>query len=418
MRRRVVITGLGVVAPNGIGKDEFWRANIEGRSGVRLIEDFDTSNFTSKIAGQVNSFNPLDFVTREVSRRTDRFVHLGLSAAKMAVADSNLNLEMENRDRIGVCMGSVFGGVLFHEEQIVAGYQKGAHRLNPLCVPRITSNAVSSHISIEFKITGPNIVTSAACSSGTHAIGQSFRMIQNNETDVMLAGGVEAPLTVFTFGAFCAMHVLSKRNDSPQEASRPFDKDRDGFVLGEGGAVLILEELSHAKRRNARIYAEVIGYGSNSGAYHIVMPDPQGKDASNVVFSVLKDAGIKPQEIDYINAYGTSSQMNDKIETRVIKDVFGECAYNIPISSTKSMIGHTMGASGAIEAIVCALAIENNLIPPTINYKYPDPDCDLDYVPNSARKSRVNTVLSTSFGIGNNNAAIVLRESIKQNTGG
>lgn len=410
MRRRVIITGFGVVAPNGIGKEEFWQANIQGKSGVDLVRDFDVSNLNSKIAAQVNNFDPLKYMSNEVARRVDRFVHLGLAAATMAVEDAGLDLEKEDKDRIGVCIGSVFGGVLFHEDQIMAGYQKGANRLNPLCVPRITPNAVSSHIAIEFKITGPNMAISAACSSGTHAIGQSFRMIQNNEADIVLSGGVEAPLTVFTFGAFCALHVLSRRNDSPQEASRPFDKERDGFVLGEGAGVLILEELSHALRRNARIYAEIIGYSSNSGAYHMVMPEPQGKDAARVIVSALKDAEINPQEVDYINAYGTSSQVNDKIETKVIKDVFKEYAYNIPISSTKSMIGHTMGASGAIEVIVCTLAIENNLIPPTINYKYPDPECDLDYVPNEARKARVNTVLSNSFGVGNNNACIVIKE--------
>ena len=410
MRRRVVITGLCVVAPNGIGKEEFWRANVEGKSGVSLIEDFDTSKLNSKVSGRIKNFDPLDYISKEITRRSDRFVHLGMAAARMAVENSRLNIEKEHKENVGVYIGSVFGGVLFHEEQIMAGYERGAHRLNPLCVPRITSNAVSSHISIEFKITGPNLVASAACSSGTHAIGQAFRMIQNNEVDVMLAGGVEAPLTVFTFGAFCAMHVLSKRADSPQEASRPFDKGRDGFVLGEGGAVLVLEDLSHAVRRDAYIYAEIIGYSSNSGAYHMVMPDPQGRDAAQVVVSALKDARIKSQEVDYINAYGTSSPLNDKIETQVIKDVFKEHAYNVPISSTKSMIGHTMGASGAIEAVACALSIKNNVIPPTINYACPDPECDLDYVPNRARKSRVNTVLSTSFGMGNNNAAIILRD--------
>lgn len=412
MRRRVVITGLGVVAPNGVGKEEFWKANIEGRSGVDYVKDFDVSNLPSKIAAQVKDFDPLKYMTKDVARKVDRFVHFGLAAAKMAIEDSNLNLEKEDRDRIGVCIGSVFGGVLFHEEQIMAGYQKGANRLNPLCVPRITPNAVSSHIAIEFKVTGPNTTISAACSSGSHAIGQSFRLIQNNEADIMLSGGVEAPLTLFTYGAFCALHVLSRKNDSPKEASRPFDRERDGFILGEGGGVLILEEISHAIRRNAHIYAEIIGYGSNSGAFHIVVPEPNGMDAANVMISALKDADIRPEEVDYINAYGTSSQISDKIETKAMKDIFKEYAYNIPISSTKSMIGHTMGASGAIEAIVCALAIEDDLIPPTINYKYFDPDCDLDYVPNEARRARVNTVISNSFGVGNNNATIVMRSFV------
>ncbi len=409
-RRRVVVTGLGVVAPNGIGKEEFWQANVHGKSGVDLIKSFDVLNLNSKIAAQIDNFDPLKYMSNEVARRVDRFVHVGLTAAKMAVEDSNLNLEKEDKDRIGVCIGSGLGGVPFHEEQMMAGYQKGINRLNPLCVPKISPNSVSSHISITFNITGPNMAISTACASGTHAIGQAFRMIQNNEADIVLSGGAEAPLTAFTFGAYCALHVLSRRNDSPEEASRPFDKERDGFVLGEGGGVLVLEELSHAIGRNAPIYAEIIGYGSNSGAYHMVMPEPQGKDAARVIVSALKDAEINPQEVDYINAHGTSTQANDKAETMTIKEVFKEHAYNIPISSTKSMIGHTIGASGAIEAIVCALAIENNLIPPTINYKYPDPECDLDYVPNEARKARVNTVISNSFGFGNNNACIVMRK--------
>ncbi len=408
-RCRVVITGLGVVAPNGIGKEEFWQANIEGRSGVDLIKDFDTSNLGSKIAAQVKNLDPLKYISKEVAKRVDRFVYLGLASTRMALEDSKLNLEKEDRNRIGAIIGSGLGGVPFHEEQILAGYEKGVHRLNPLCVPRISPNAVSSHIAIQYGLLGPNMVISTACASGTHAIGEAFRKIQNGEIDICVSGGAEAPLTQFTFGAYDALKVLSKRNGSPQEASRPFDKERDGFVLGEGADILILEELTHALKRNAHIYAEIIGYASNSGAYHIVMPEPDGKDASRVMSQCLKDANLKPKDIDYINAHGTSTQANDKAETKAIKEVFADYAYKIPISSTKSMIGHTIGAAGAIEALVCALVIENNLIPPTINYKHKDPDCDLDYVPNQARSAKVNIALSNSFGFGSCNACLILK---------
>ncbi len=407
--RRVVITGLGVVAPNGIGKDAFWQANIEGKSGVDKITVFDVSNLESKIAAQVKNFDPLQYIPKEVAKRTDRFTHLGLASAKMAIEDSKLDLEKENRNRIGVVIGSGLGGVLFHEEQILAGYEKGVHRLNPLCVPRISPNAVSSHIAIQYGLLGPNMVISTACASGTHALGEAFRKVQHGEIDLCLAGGAEAPLTQFNFGAYDALKVLSRRNASPQEASRPFDKERDGFVMGEGAAVLILEELNHALKRNAHIFAEIIGYASNSGAYHMVMPQPEGKDAAQAIIQALKDANLKPQDINYINAHGTSTQANDKAETQAIKQVFSDYANKIPISSTKSMIGHTLGAAGGIEAVVCALTIEYNIIPPTINYQHKDPECDLDYVPNKARKTNVNTILSNSFGFGSTNACIIVR---------
>lgn len=408
-KRRVVITGLGVVAPNGIGKDEFWNANIQGKSGVDRVADFDVSCFDSKIAGKVKNFNPLDFIPKETVRKSDRFAHLGMASAKLALNDSKLDLESEDKKRIAVIIGSGLGGIIFHEEQILAGYEKGVHRLNPLCVPRISPNAVSSLIAIQYGLLGINMVISTACTSGTYALGQSLRVIQNNEADIIFSGGAEAPLTQFTFGAYCSLRVLSKMNDSPREASRPFDIKRDGFVLGEGAAVLILEELEHALKRNAHIYAELTGYAANSGAYHMVMPQENGQDAAMAILGALKDANSKPKNIDYINAHGTSTAANDKAETLAIKKSFGKYAYKVAISSTKSMIGHTIGAAGAIEALVCALAIENNLIPPTINYKHKDPDCDLDYVPNEARKQKVDVCLSNSFGFGSCNAAIVLK---------
>ena len=408
-KRRVVITGLGVVAPNGIGKDEFWQANLKGVSGVDTVSDFDVSLFNSHIAAKVKGFNPLDFIPRQIAKRTDRFVHLGLASCKLALEDADFNLDKEDRERIGVIIGSGLGGVLFHEEQILAGYEKGVHRLNPLCIPRISPNAVSSHIAIYYKILGPNMVISVACSSGAIAVGESFRKVQRGEIEVCITGGTEAPLTQFTFGAYDALRVLSSRNDSPSEASRPFDRERDGFVLGEGAAVLILEELEHALRRGVHIYAEIIGYACNSGAYNMVIPKPDASDATKVIVKALKDANVKPNQIDYINAHGTSTIQNDKIETKAIKKSFGSYAYKIPISSTKSMIGHTIGAAGAIEAVVCSLIIENQIIPPTINYCHKDPDCDLDYTPDKPRTTKIKTVLSNSFGFGSNNACLVFK---------
>jgi len=408
-KRRVVITGLGVIAANGIGKEDFWRANIEGKSGIRKIAAFDVSCLGSKIYGQVQDFAYLNYIPVDEARKVDRFVHLGLASTKLALDDSSLDLEKVDLERVGVIIGSGLGGALFHEEQMMAGYEKGLHRLNPRCVPRISPNAVASHIAIQYGLLGPNMVISNACASGTYAIGEAFKHIQNGVMDLCLSGGAEAPLTEFTFGAYDALKVLSKRNDAPEEASRPFDSQRDGFVLAEGAAILILEELKSALKRNAHIYAEIIGYGAGSGAYHIVMPEPTGRDAANCMRRALADARIKPQDIDYINAHGTSTALNDKAETQAIKEVFAKGAYKIPVSSTKSMIGHSIGAAGAIEAVVCALTIENNLIPPTINYKYPDPDCDLDYVPNEARKAKVRVALSNSFGFGNTNACLIFK---------
>ncbi|MBI4839211.1 MAG: beta-ketoacyl-ACP synthase II [Nitrospirae bacterium] len=408
-KRRVVVTGLGVVAPNGVGKDEFWQATVQGKSGVDYITSFDTSNLDSKIAAQVKGFNPLNYMSTQVAKRTDRFVHFGLASARMALEDSGLNLSKEDKNRIGVVIGSVFGGVLFHEEQIMAGLQKGLNRVHPLSIPKVSTNSVSSNIAIEFDFTGLNLSISTGCVSGTNAIGQAFRLIQNNTADIVFSGGVEAPITPITFSAFCNLQLLSKKNDQPQEACRPFDKKRDGFALGEGGAVLILEELSHAIKRNACIYGEIHGYAANCGSYHMVLPEAGGKESARVIQMAIDDADIPTDAIDYISAYGNATQPNDKAETKAIKLVFGRNAYNIPISSIKSMIGHTVGASGAIEAVSCALALENNRIPPTINYEYPDHDCDLDYVPNKARKARLNTVLLNSFGVGNNNACVVFK---------
>jgi 3-oxoacyl-[acyl-carrier-protein] synthase II len=408
-KRRVVITGMGVLSPNGIRLEEFWKANVSGCSGIDYISSFDASNFHTKIAGEVKNLDPEDHMPPKTAKSVDRFVHLGLSSAKMAIDDSGIDLEKEDRERIGVIIGSGLGGALFHEEQMILGLKRGAHRANPAGVPRATPNAVAAHIAIQYGLLGPNLVISTACASGNHAIGEAYRKIQYNEADIIISGGAEAPLTEFTFGAFYAMRVLSRSNGAPSEASKPFDLDRDGFVMGEGAGILVLEELERARKRNAPVYGEIIGYGLTSGAYHIALPQPDGKDAGRAMALALKEAGKKPTDIDYINAHGTSTRANDIVETKAIKDVFGKRAYKIPISSTKSMIGHAIGAAGALEAVVCCLALKNQAIPPTINYKRPDPECDLDYVPNHAREAHLDLVLSNSFGFGSVNAALLFK---------
>lgn len=404
-RRRVVVTGMGVVACNGIGVPDFWRANREGRSGISQIDLFETHDFPSRIAGQVRDFDPLAFMPEETAKRVDRFVHFGLACAEMALRQSNLPAGPAINEGIGVILGSGLGGQFFHEDQMVAAFDRGAHRINPLAVPRISPNAVASHIAIRYKFGGPNMVISTACASGAHAIGEALRKVQHGEIDVCVTGGVEAPLTRFNFGAYCALRVLSKMNERPAEASRPFDGLRDGFVMGEGGAVLILEEREHAVRRGAPILAEVIGYASNSGAHHMVMPDPLGADAARVMRAALKDAGL--ERVDYVNAHATSTRANDIAETKAIKAVFGDEAHRIPISSTKSMIGHSLGAAGAIEAVVCVQTLLDQFVAPTINLTSPDPECDLDYVPGRGRACEVRTVLSNSFGFGNCNVSLV-----------
>lgn len=410
MKKRVVITGLGVVAPNGIGKEPFWEANLDGRSGVDFLSSFDVSAFQTKIAAEVKGFDPSLYMPAETARKVDRFVQFGLASAKLALGDSGLDLNRTDRERAGVIIGSGLGGILFHEEQILAAIDKGAHRVNPTCVPRITPNAVAAHIAIQHGLLGPNMVVSTACASGNHAIGEAFDKIRHGKADVMLAGGAEAPITPYTFGAFYTLRVLTRTDKPPREASRPFDNERSGFVLGEGAAVLILEELDFALSRGAHIYAEIAGYGLTSGAHHMVMPAPDGADGARTMRLTLRDAGLRPEEVSYINAHGTSTRANDLAETRAIKDVFGPHAHRVPISSTKSMIGHTIGAAGAIEAVASCMAIEHQVLPPTINYEHLDPECDLDYIPNVPRRAKVEVVLSNSFGFGSVNSSIVLRK--------
>ncbi len=408
--RRVVITGIGIISPNGIGKKAFWESNIEGESGVGIIEKINTSKLETKIAGEVKKFNPSLYIEKSKIKILDRFAQLGVSSAKMALDDSALELYEINPEKVGVCVGSGLGGVLFHEEQMMAMDKYGLRKANPMGVVKVMPNAINSHISVELGLKGPNLTISTACSSGAHSIGEAFNLVRYGKADVMIAGGAEAPLTPFTFSAYNSLRVMSRKNDCPEKASRPFDKERDGFVLSEGAGFIILEEISLALARGADVYSEVIGYGMNSSAYHIVIPNPEGKDMSAVMRLAIEDAGIEKRDIDYINAHGTATRANDLAETKAIKDAFGDYAYKIPISSTKSMIGHTIGAAGAIGVIASALAIKNEIIPPTINYENPDPDCDLDYVPNVARESKVNTALINSFGFGGSNASLVIKK--------
>lgn len=404
-RRRVVVTGLGVVASNGVGVDAFWRANAEGRSGLAPIDAFDPQDLPARIAGQVRGFAPADFFPAELASRTDRFVHFGLATAAMAFAQSGLDPARENLERVGVIVGSGLGGQLFHEEQMAAAIARGDLRVNPIAVARITPNAVAGQLAIRHGLLGPSLVISTACASGAHAIGEAFRKIQHGEADVCLAGGVEAPLTPFNFAAYAAMRVLSKRNDDPAGASRPFDRGRDGFVMGEGGAMLVLEERDRAMRRGAPILAEIAGYAGNSGAHHMVIPEPGGRDAARVMAAALRDARLAG--VDYINAHATSTKANDVAETRAIHAVLGPAAATTPVSATKSMIGHALGAAGAIEAAVCVLSLVHQLIPPTINLDDPDPECALDHVRGAARAARLGSVMSNSFGFGSCNATLV-----------
>ena len=404
-KRRVVVTGVGVIASNGVGVEEFWRANRAGKSGIGLITAFETGDFPCRIGGEARDFDPAAYMPAETASRVDRFVHFGIACAAMAIKGGRLDPAAEDPDRVGVVIGSGLGGQLFHEEQMVAAFDRGANRMNPLCVPRIAPNAAASHIAIRYGFRGPNLAISTACASGAHGVGEAFRKIQHGEADVCLGGGVEAPLTRFTFGAYCALRVMSKRNEAPESASRPFDRTRDGFVMGEGGAVLLLEERDRALRRGAPILAEIAGYACNSGAHHMVMPDPGGEDAARAMAAALRDAGLG--RVDHINAHATSTRANDLAETRAIKSVFGADAPGIPITATKSMIGHTIGAAGAIEAAVSVLTIRDQFIPPTANLTEPDPECDLDYTPRVGRAARVRSVLSNSFGFGNCNAALV-----------
>ncbi|OGW84472.1 MAG: beta-ketoacyl-[acyl-carrier-protein] synthase II [Omnitrophica bacterium RIFCSPHIGHO2_02_FULL_46_11] len=409
-RHRVVITGMGVLAPNGKTIDEFWKALVSGISGVNSITAFDATDYEVKVAAEVKNFDPANYVLPGIYRKMDRFAQLGVCAAKMAIDDADLSINSTNDTRIGVVIGTGLGGLLFHEEQIINVIRDGGpSKAMASSVPRISPNSVSSYIGIAFGIKGPNYAVSTACSSGANAIGQGLLMLRSGMIDVCIVGGVEAPITPVTVAAYQNLRCLSVRNGVPSEVSKPFDKKRDGFVIGEGAGVLVLETLEHAEKRKVKIHAELLGYGTNCGAYSMVAPQPEGLDAAQAINDALKDAEISTDSVDYINAHGTGTVYNDLAETKAIKHVFGKRAYQIPISSTKSIIGHTIGAAGAIAAIVCVLSLEHQEIHPTINLKNPDPDCDLDYVPGCRRRSKINTVVSNSFGFGSNNAVLTIR---------
>jgi 3-oxoacyl-[acyl-carrier-protein] synthase II len=409
-KRRVVITGIGLISPLGVGTQKNWDALLAGQSGIGLISRFDASRFSTKIAGEVKDFRSLDFIDRKEAKKMDLFIQYALAAAQLAVEDAAINPAALEGDQTGVYVGSGIGGIGTIEENHKVLLKKGPDRVSPFFLVSTIINEASGQISIRFKARGPNSATATACATGTHAIGDSFRMILREEADLMIAGGAEAPITPLGVAGFCTMKALSERNSEPQKASRPFDAERDGFVIGEGSGILLLEELGHALRRGAKIYAEVVGYGMTGDAYHIAAPALDGAGAARVMQVTLKDAAVDPSDVQYINAHGTSTPFNDKIETAAIKRVFGDHARKLGVSSTKSMTGHLLGATGGVEAGITALCIKNQIMTPTINYDHPDPDCDLDYVPNSARPARIIYGLSNSFGFGGTNGALLLKK--------
>ena len=408
-RRRAVITGIGLVSPLGVGIEENWDSLLQGKSGIVPISRFDTSNFATRIAGEVKEFHPQDFIPKKELRKMDLFLQFALAAAHLALDDSRLQTTPELSERAGVIMGCGLGGITTIEEYHKILLDFGPKKISPFFIPMIISNMAPGLISIYHGLKGPNFSVQTACAAGTHAIGQAFHMIRDGMADVMLSGGVEATITALGVAGFNAMRALSTHNDEPEKASRPFDLNRDGFVMGEGSAVLVLEEMHRAVERGAKIYAEVIGFGASGDAFHMAAPAPDGEGAARCMENALKDAGILPTDVDYINAHGTSTDLNDKYETQAIKKVFGEHAWNIGVSSTKSMTGHLLGAAGGVEGAYTALTIDRQVMPPTINYEHPDPDCDLDYVPNQARPATIRMALSNSFGFGGTNGTLVFK---------
>jgi len=405
-----VVTGIGILCPVGRNASSTWEALIAGKSGIDYITLFDPEPFATRFAGEVKGFEPTDYVNRKQARHMDRFVQLAVAASSQAVKQAGIQINPGNQDNIGVIIGSGFGGLLTLSEQIRILRERGPDRVSPFLVPMLLADMASAQVSIVLGAKGPNLGTTSACSSGSDAIGTAYEIIRRGDAQAMLAGGSEAAVTPIGIAAFNALRVLSTRNSQPQLASRPFDAERDGFVLSEGAAVLMLEDLSFAQRRGASILAEITGYGVSSDAYHVTQPTEDGEGAVRAMQMALNKAGLATTEIDYINAHGTSTPLNDKMETRAIKTVFGDTAYHIPISSTKSMMGHLLGGAGAVEAAICIMVIQHGIIPPTINLTHPDPECDLDYVPNIARQARVTTALSNSFGFGGHNSVLVWRQ--------
>ncbi|MFA6001755.1 MAG: beta-ketoacyl-ACP synthase II [Thermoleophilia bacterium] len=408
MSRRVVVTGIGVVSPVGTGVEEYWSALMAGKSGMGPITQFDTTDFRVRFAAEVKDFDPTAYVDKKSARRMDRFAQFSVAAAKLAVEDSALDIAADP-ENIGVMVSSGIGGLKTFERETEVLLNKGPNRISPLFIPMQIVNMASAQVSIVLGTRGPLSTVCTACSSASNAVGDAFELIKRGAADVMLAGGCEATISPVGIASFAAMRALSERNDEPERASRPFDRDRDGFVMGEGSAVLVLEEYERARARGARVYAEISGYGMSSDAYHISAPEPSGHNQARAMLAAFAEAGINPSKVDYINAHGTSTPIGDEIETRVIKLALGERASTVAISSTKSMIGHCLGASGALESAVCVLAIDRGAIPPTINLENPDPECDLDYVPNQARKQVVRVAVSNSFGFGGHNVTLVFQ---------
>ncbi len=417
-RRRVVVTGLGALTPLGNTAEEFWAGLIQGRSGIGPITKFDAHakdthgayRYPTRIAGEVRNFDPLNFVDKKEARRLDPYLQYAVASAVMAVQDAGFDLAKIDRDRFGVIVGSGIGGITTLLEGEHTLLEKGPERVSPFLIPMLIVNMSSGLISIRFGAKGPNTSVVTACATGNHAIGDAFKVIERGDADLMIAGGAEAIIVPLTMAGFCAMKAMTNRNDEPPRASRPFEADRDGFVPSEGAGIVILEALEHARRRDARIYAELIGYGMSADAHHMTAPDPDGDGALRAMASAVRDAGLEPTAIGYINAHGTSTPYNDKFETIAIKRLFGEHAGRLAVSSTKSMTGHLLGAAGGVEAIATTLALHHGILPPTINYETPDPDCDLDYIPNQARKQDVEVALSNAFGFGGTNATLAFKK--------
>ena len=411
LKNRVVITGLGAITPIGIGKENFFAGLIAGKNGIGKITQFDATDYASQIAGEVLDFRAEDFIDKKELKRMDRYTHFAIAAAKLALEDSGLDLDKVNRERVGVFVGAGIGGMKTLHSQYEKLFDKGPSRISPFFIPMMIANMASGQIAITFKIHGPSECIVTACASGTNTIGDAYHVVERGEADIMIAGGTEAAISHAGVAGFCSMKALcTDHNDDPAHASRPFDKNRSGFIMGEGAGIVILESLEHALARNAHIYAEIIGYGRNNDGYHITTPAPEGEYQAKCMQLALDNAGVKPEDVDYINAHGTSTHFNDMCETQAIKKVFGEHAYKLAVSSTKSMTGHMLGATGAVEIIATVFAIEKSILPPTINYETPDEGLDLDYVPNKSREKNVNVAISNSFGFGGHNACVVLKK--------
>ena len=409
---RVVVTGIGAVTPLGIGVEESWKRLVAGESGIGPITHFDAGCYTTRIAGEVKGFNPEDYLDKKEARRLDRFVTLCVASSQMAIKDAAFPEDDEVRSSTGVLIGSGIGGLNTMFEQVGRIIESGPSKVSPFFVPYMIPDMASGYVSILNRFRGPNTCVVTACATGTNSIGDAAEIVRRGDALAMVAGGTEAPIGQIALAGFCAARAMSTRNDEPQRASRPFDKERDGFVMAEGSAVVVLEDYEFARSRGAKMYGEVIGYGQSGDAYHITAPDPQGSGAHRSMKMAMQRAGIGNEDVGYINAHGTSTELNDKLETMAVKELLGEHAYKVPISSTKSMVGHMLGAAGAVEAVVCLKAMQDGVVPPTINYENPDPECDLDYVPNTARKVEVNVAMSNSFGFGGHNATLVFRKVV------